>query len=110
MWPNLWRDIESLDRPVTLLTVTEFGRRLAENGSLGTDHGLASVGFVLGHRVAGGRVYGRWPGLQTEQLSDGMDLTVTTDYRHLLNEYTASQGRSPLFSGLTARAPLGVFV
>jgi uncharacterized protein (DUF1501 family) len=106
---TFWRDVEDLPRPVTLITVTEFGRRLGENGSLGTDHGLASASFVLGHRVKGGKVYGQWPGLQTEYLSEGMDLTVTTDYRGLLNEYSVALERDRLFPGFSASSRLGLF-
>ncbi len=72
---------------VLTLVVTEFGRRLAENGSGGTDHGRASVALALGDRVRGGRVLGTWPGLAADDLDDG-DLRVTTDVRDLLWEVT----------------------
>ena len=106
---TFWRDVQDLDRPVTLITITEFGRRLAENGSLGTDHGLASASLVLGHTVRGGKVYGDWPGLETERLSEGLDLTVTTDYRGLLNEYMESSGRPGLFREFAANSRLGLW-
>lgn len=93
-----WRDLSELAERVTILTVTEFGRRLAENGSLGTDHGLASASFLMGGRVQGGRVFGRWPGLKQSALVDGIDLAVTTDYRDVLNEYTRATQRADLFS------------
>lgn len=92
-----WRDLGPLQSRVTIMTVTEFGRRLAENGSLGTDHGLASCSLVMGAKLRGGRVHGRWPGLAEEGLVDGMDLPVTTDYRQLLSHYCAGVGSPDLF-------------
>lgn len=76
---------EARDR-VTTLCVTEFGRRLSENASFGTDHGRASCAFALGGGVRGGQVAGSWPGLADEALENGLDLRVTTDYRDLLAE------------------------
>jgi len=70
---------------VVMSTVTEFGRRVDENASNGTDHGWASSMFVLGGRVNGGRILGEFPGLQPTQLVDG-DVRVTTDYRSVLGE------------------------
>ncbi|MEU4424163.1 DUF1501 domain-containing protein [Actinoplanes sp. NPDC024001] len=72
-------------RRVTLVTVSEFGRRVTQNGSGGLDHGYGNAMFVLGGNVKGGKVYGRWPGLTTAQLRDG-DLAVTTDYRAVIGE------------------------
>jgi uncharacterized protein (DUF1501 family) len=66
--------------------MSEFGRTARENGNRGTDHGHANVMFVLGGPVKGGKVYGRWPGLSNEQLNQGRDLTLTTDYRAVLAE------------------------
>jgi uncharacterized protein (DUF1501 family) len=71
---------------VVVVTLTEFGRTVRENGNRGTDHGHASVSFVLGGPVRGGRVAGRWPGLQAERLHEGRDLALTTDFRDLLGE------------------------
>jgi uncharacterized protein (DUF1501 family) len=71
--------------PVTVVVISEFGRRLAENASGGTDHGHGSAMLVMGTSVQGG-LYGRWPGLATEQLYDLEDLAVTTDYRDVLSE------------------------
>jgi uncharacterized protein (DUF1501 family) len=71
---------------VTTLCVSEFGRRLAENTSFGTDHGRGGVAFALGGGVRGGRVVCDWPGLAEDRLDDGLDLRVTTDYRDLLWE------------------------
>jgi uncharacterized protein (DUF1501 family) len=72
-------------RRVTLITISEFGRRVAQNGSGGLDHGYGNAMFVLGGNVKGGKVYGRWPGLTTAALRDG-DLAVTTDYRAVIGE------------------------
>ncbi len=71
---------------VVLVTLTEFGRTVRENGNRGTDHGHGSVSFVLGGPVKGGRVHGRWPGLKADDLYEGRDLAVTTDFRDLLGE------------------------
>lgn len=71
---------------VCLLTMSEFGRTLAENGSGGTDHGRGTAMLLLGGTVAGGRVHGAWPGLSPAQLFEGRDLTVTTDFRTLFAE------------------------
>lgn len=84
------RELGPLRDRVTTLCVTEFGRRLHENVSLGTDHGRASVAFALGGGVRGGRVAGRWPGLSEATLDDG-NLRVTTDYRDLLWEALAAR-------------------
>ncbi|MEM9302417.1 MAG: DUF1501 domain-containing protein [Pseudomonadota bacterium] len=68
---------------VTVVTMTEFGRRAAENASAGTDHGHASVMFALGQGVNGGQIHGEWPGLENSALNRG-DLEVTTDFRTVL--------------------------
>jgi len=74
---------------VVLVTLTEFGRTARENGNRGTDHGHASVSFVMGGDVRGGRVHGRWPGLGADRLYEGRDLAITTDFRDLLGELLA---------------------
>jgi uncharacterized protein (DUF1501 family) len=66
--------------------MSEFGRTARQNGTGGTDHGHANAMFVLGGSVKGGKVYGRWPGLADEQLNEGRDLAVTTDFRQVLGE------------------------
>ena len=71
---------------VTLIVMTEFGRRAYENFSLGTDHGRASVMLTLGGNVNGGKVHGEWPGLAKPKLEGPGDLRVTTDYRDVLAE------------------------
>jgi uncharacterized protein (DUF1501 family) len=79
------RDLGPLLSSTTIVTMSEFGRRVAQNGSGGVDHGHGSAMLVLGGGIRGGRVYGRWPGLGASQLEDG-DLRVTTDYRDVLGE------------------------
>ena len=69
-----------------VVTMSEFGRTARENGNRGTDHGHANVMFVMGGPVKGGKVYGRWPGLEQSQLYEGRDLAVTTDFRNVLSE------------------------
>jgi len=71
---------------VTVVAMTEFGRRVAENAGLGTDHGRAGALFVVGGGLNGRRVFGEWPGLSPEKLDEVGDLRVTTDYRSVLSE------------------------
>ena len=71
---------------VVLVTCSEFGRTIAENGSVGTDHGRATAMMVMGGAVRGGRVLGRWPGLEPAARFEGRDLAVTTDFRDLFAE------------------------
>ncbi len=81
-----WLDMGAESENITLVTMSEFGRTARQNGTGGTDHGHANAMFVLGGRVKGGKVYGRWPGLENEQLNEGRDLVVTTDFRSVLGE------------------------
>jgi uncharacterized protein (DUF1501 family) len=81
-----WRDMGDEAEHVTLVTMSEFGRTAHQNGTGGTDHGHANSMFVLGGKVKGGKVYGKWPGLADEQLNEGRDLAITTDYRRVLGE------------------------
>jgi uncharacterized protein (DUF1501 family) len=78
---------------VVVLTMSEFGRTVAENGSIGTDHGHATAMFVMGGGVRGGRVAGRWPGLDPQQRFEGRDLAVTTDFRDLFGEVLTRHSR-----------------
>jgi uncharacterized protein (DUF1501 family) len=71
---------------VVFVSMSEFGRTAHENGNRGTDHGHANCMFVMGGDVKGGRVYTKWPGLNEDQLNQGRDLAVTTDYRSVLGE------------------------
>ncbi len=81
-----WHDLGTYQDDVTLMTMTEFGRTVRENGSGGTDHGRASCLFVLGNDVAGGKVYGTITSLDPDALEDNRDLPVTTDFRSVFSE------------------------
>lgn len=81
-----WADMGTEAENIVLVTMSEFGRTCRQNGTGGTDHGHANVMFVLGGPVRGGRVYGKWPGMEQEQLYDGRDLAITTDFRQVLGE------------------------
>ena len=71
---------------IVVVTMCEFGRTAHENGNRGTDHGHANCMFVMGGDVKGGKVYGKWPGLNDHQLNEGRDLALTTDFRYVLGE------------------------
>jgi uncharacterized protein (DUF1501 family) len=86
---GFYQDLGDRMEDVTLVTMSEFGRTVKENGDRGTDHGHANVMFVLGGDVRGGKIYGEWPGLQEEQLYEGRDLALTTDFRDVLSELVA---------------------
>jgi uncharacterized protein (DUF1501 family) len=108
------KDLGKNDRKrVTVVVMTEFGRRVHENDGLGTDHGRASVMFAFGGGINGGKVYGQWPGLKQEQLEEPGDLRVTTDYRRVLAEIVArrlggSAWASDIFAGITPKDYLGI--
>jgi uncharacterized protein (DUF1501 family) len=74
---------------VTIMTMSEFGRTVRQNGNGGTDHGHASALFVIGGDVHGKKVFGKWPGLEPEQLHEGRDLALTTDFRTVFSEVAA---------------------
>ena len=106
-----WTDLGDLGEDTVVVTMSEFGRTARENGNRGTDHGHANVMFVLGGPVKGGKVYGRWPGLDQSQLYEGRDLALTTDFRDVLGELVTSHlgnqspksvfpGYEPKFLGL----------
>jgi uncharacterized protein (DUF1501 family) len=82
----LYQDLGQRMDDVVVLTMSEFGRTVKENGNRGTDHGHANAMFVLGNSVRGGKVYGRWPGLKSDQLYEGRDLALTTDFRDVFGE------------------------
>ena len=81
---------------VTLVVMSEFGRRVQENGALGTDHGHGNMMMVMGGGINGGKVYARWPGLHDEQLTGPGDLVLTTDYRDVLGEILRKRLNNPL--------------
>jgi uncharacterized protein (DUF1501 family) len=82
----LYQDLGQRMDDVVILTMSEFGRTVRENGNRGTDHGHANAMFVMGNGVRGGKVYGRWPGLKDDQLNEGRDLALTTDFRDVFGE------------------------
>ncbi len=105
-----WTDMAAYRDRITLITMTEFGRRLQENASQGTDHGSAAGMLVLGGNVNGGKIYGNWPGLAASQLTTG-DLTVTTDYRQVLAEILVKRHRETKLAEVfptIAYSPLGI--
>jgi uncharacterized protein (DUF1501 family) len=108
------RDLDSRFDDVMLLTMSEFGRAVAENGNRGTDHGHGNVMFVAGGSVRGGKIYGTWPGLEPEQRFEGRDLAVTTDFRDVFGELVVRHlgvaDPAPIFPGyrLEGRRFLGL--
>ncbi len=81
---TLAKDLGSLFNQTTIVVLSEFGRTVRENGNGGTDHGHGNVMWLLGGRIRGGKVYGQWTGLEDEQLYQGRDLEVTTDFRDIV--------------------------
>ena len=101
-----WTDLGDLGEDTVVVTMSEFGRTARENGNRGTDHGHANVMFVLGGPVKGGKVYGRWPGLDQSQLYEGRDLALTTDFRQVIGEavvrHMGNKNLSAVFPGFDA--------
>lgn len=81
-----WNDLDAYQDEVTVMTMTEFGRTVHQNGTGGTDHGRASCNFILGNTVNGGLVHGNLQSLSIENLEDGRDVAVTTDFRSVFSE------------------------
>ena len=108
------KDLGSRMGDVTLVTMSEFGRTVKENGNRGTDHGHANVMLLLGGGVKGGKVYGRWPGLDSSHLYENRDLAVTTDFRDVFAEILAKRmgfaDLTPVFPGyeLSEKKRLGI--
>jgi uncharacterized protein (DUF1501 family) len=110
----LARDLGDRMADVVILTMSEFGRAVAENGNRGTDHGHGNAMLIIGGgQVRGGKVYGRWPGLAREQRYDGRDLAVTTDFRSVFAEvirgHLGVTDTRTIFPGYKDVAPLGMF-
>jgi uncharacterized protein (DUF1501 family) len=109
----LARDLGDRMQDVVILTMSEFGRTVVENGNRGTDHGHGNAMMILGAGVKGGKVYGRWPGLAREQRHDGRDLAITTDFRAVFNEVVRGHlgltDTSRVFPGFKAGGSLGLF-
>jgi uncharacterized protein (DUF1501 family) len=101
-----WMDLGSLAEDTVVITLSEFGRTVRENGNGGTDHGHGNAMFVMGGRVKGGKVYGRWPGLDPSQLYERRDLAATTDFRQVLSEavygHLGNHNLSSVFPGFDA--------
>jgi uncharacterized protein (DUF1501 family) len=98
-----WTDMGDRMQDIAVVTMSEFGRTAHENGDRGTDHGHANCMFVMGGDVKGGKVYGKWPGLEREQLYEGRDLALTTDFRDVLGElvsrHTGNRSLQGVFPG-----------
>lgn len=97
------QDMSDRMADIVVVTMSEFGRTARENGNRGTDHGHANCMFVMGGDVKGGRVYGKWPGLEEHQLNEGRDLALTTDFRSVLGEiltkHLGVKDLAPVFPG-----------
>lgn len=109
---SFMQDLGEAMQRVTIVTMSEFGRRASENGSLGTDHGHGNAMLLLGAGVNGGRVHSDWPGLGDDDLDRG-DLQVTTDYRQVLSELlqarTAATDLAKVFPDYRYPGALGLF-
>ncbi len=111
---NFYLDLDSgyTDR-LSVVVLSEFGRRLVQNEDYGTDHGHGNVMFTLGGGVNGGQVYGAWPGLHNDQLYDHADLAITTDYRQVLSELLARRlgnaDVASIFPGYTPTSDMGIY-
>jgi uncharacterized protein (DUF1501 family) len=105
-------ELQAFGHEPTIVVQSEFGRRVKENANQGTDHGHGGVMFVLGERVAGGKVHGEWPGLKTNALYERADLAVANDYRRVLAEVLGrgfgDRKTGSIFPGYTGYRPLGV--
>jgi uncharacterized protein (DUF1501 family) len=104
----LYTDLGQRMDDVVILTMSEFGRTARENGNRGTDHGHANAMFIVGNGVRGGKVYGEWPGLKSDQLYEGRDLALTTDFRdvfgEIANKHLGATNLKAVFPGYEASA------
>lgn len=97
---------------VVVVTMSEFGRAVTENGNRGTDHGHGNAMMIMGGGVKGGKVYGKWPGLAPERRYESRDLAVTTDFREVFNElvkkHLNAADTSAVFPGFKSTGALGI--
>jgi uncharacterized protein (DUF1501 family) len=107
-----WRDLGNYRDKVSVVVMSEFGRRLKSNESGGTDHGHGNAMMALGANVKGGHMFGKWPGLANDALDEGADLAITTDYRTVLADMMAKHmgfgDTGKLFPGFQAKG-LGIW-
>jgi uncharacterized protein (DUF1501 family) len=107
-----YRDMGDAMQHITVVTMSDFGRRATQNAGGGTDHGYGNVMFVVGKNIHGGKVYGKWPGLAPEELAHPGDLAVTTDFRTVLGEIVQKRllndRLSDVFPGFTNSQFLGL--
>ncbi len=93
-----YEDLQGKQDNVTVVVMSEFGRRVTENGGLGTDHGHGNMMLAMGKGINGGQVFAKWPGLHKEQLDGPGDLAITTDYRDVLGEILQHRLNNPRVS------------
>jgi uncharacterized protein (DUF1501 family) len=109
----LVRDLGDRMADVLVMTMSEFGRAVTENGNRGTDHGHGNVMLLVGGDIRGGHVYGRWPGLAREQRFEGRDLAVTTDFRtvfsEVVHEHLGLEDTRQVFPGFDGPTSIGLF-
>jgi uncharacterized protein (DUF1501 family) len=107
-----YEDLSKINQRVTIVVMSEFGRRLKANESGGTDHGHGNLMMVMGSGIRGGRCIGSWPGLANDQLDEHADLSITTDYRQALSEILQARMRgadpAKIFPGFEPGRALGL--
>lgn len=113
---SFWSDLQEWHGRLTLVVMSEFGRRVRENDNLGTDHGHGGLMMVLSSNVRQRKIYGTWPGLATEQLFESVDLATTTDFRSVFSEILKARRGvtdtqlAALFPGFVPTEPVGFFL
>ncbi|MCX6851385.1 MAG: DUF1501 domain-containing protein [Verrucomicrobia bacterium] len=109
---SFYNDMSRFHSKMTVVVHTEFGRRLKSNQSDGTDHGYGGVHMVLGNGIKGGKLHGEWRGLANDQLDEGADLAITTDYRTVLTEVLTQRvglaDTKSIFPGFEMKKALGI--
>ena len=96
----LYEDLQAKMGKITVVVMSEFGRRVQENGGLGTDHGHGNMMMVMGGGINGNQVFTQWPGLHDDQLVGPGDLAITTDYRDVLGEILRKRLNNPLITDI----------